>query len=212
MTDTLIDALTQNLKPVKPLRAWPLWLGAGVGLILAMIYVVYFYRMRPEFTGAPMTFMSVGKPLLFLVTGTSALWAVSGLARPEGWLEWRHVLPVAAMLVVVVGAFGLDIGRSGVADLRADLDGGVGLCYLTILCGGAAGLIAMWRLWLRRTATSHPVTLGAMAGLAVGSLMAAAYSLHCDMDAPVYLLLVYGLAVAILTAAAAIIGSRLLRW
>ncbi|ESQ93246.1 hypothetical protein ABAC460_00675 [Asticcacaulis sp. AC460] len=212
MSDTLIDDLTKDLKPVKPLRNWPMWLGAGVGFLLAAAYVIGFYGLRPELAGAPMKFMAVGKPLLFLVTGASALWAVSGLARPEGWLKWRHVLPIAVMLVLVTGALGLDIGRSGMAAVADGLNGGMRLCYITILCGGAAGLVALWRLWLRRTATSHPVTLGAMAGLAVGSFMAAAYSLHCTMDAPVYILAVYGLSVAILTAAAALIGGKLLRW
>lgn len=212
MTDTLIDDLTKNLKPVKPLRAWPMWLGAGIGLILAVTYVVGFYGLRPELRGAPMPFMAIGKPLLFLVTGLSALWAVSGLARPEGWLKWRHVLPIAAMLVLLVGALGLDFGRAGMESIREGMNGGTRLCYITILCGGVAGLAVLWRLWLRRAATSHPVTLGAMAGLAVGSLMASAYSLHCTMDAPIYILLVYGVSVTLLTAAAALIGGRLLRW
>ena len=51
-----------------------------------------------------------------------------------------------------------------------------------------------------------------MSGLAAASLMAAAYALHCDGDAPVYLLAVYGGAVAIFTAVAAALGARLLRW
>jgi hypothetical protein len=212
MSDTLLDDLTKDLKPVKPLRAWPMWLGAGVGLALAASYVIGFYGLRLELSGGPMKFMAVAKPLLFLVTGISALWAVSGLARPEGWLKWRYVLPIVTMLVLVIGALGLDIGRSGMAAVAEGLDGGMRLCYTTIICGGLAGLVALWRLWLRRTATSHPVTLGAMAGLAVGSLMASAYSLHCNMDAPAYLLAVYGLAVAIVTAIAALIGGKLLRW
>ena len=82
----------------------------------------------------------------------------------------------------------------------------------TIVCGGGAGLIAMWRLWLRRTATSHPAILGAMSGLATGALMAAAYAIHCDRDTPVYILGIYGGGVAIVTAIAALLARKLLRW
>ncbi|EGF92730.1 hypothetical protein ABI_11670 [Asticcacaulis biprosthecium C19] len=212
MSDALIDDLAKDLKPVKPMRTWPMWLGAGIGLVLAAAYVIGFYGLRPELDGGTFTFMAIGKPLLFLLTGVSALWAVSGLVRPEGWLKWRHILPIAAMFVLVTGALMLDLGRSGMAGVSDGLNGGVLLCYMTIVCGGIAGLVVLWRLWLRRAATSHPVTLGAMAGLAVGSLMAAAYSLHCNMDAPVYILAVYGVAVAVVTAAAALIGGKLLRW
>ena len=62
------------------------------------------------------------------------------------------------------------------------------LCTTTVVFGGLAGLIILWRLWLRRAATSHPVLLGAMAGLATGAFMAAAYAVHCDRDWSSYIL------------------------
>lgn len=51
-----------------------------------------------------------------------------------------------------------------------------------------------------------------MSGLAAASLMAAAYALHCDGDAPIYLIAVYGGAVAIFTGIATWLGGRFLRW
>ena len=213
----LIDDLAVDLKPVKPLRSRPLWVGALFGLSVAALYIWCLYGPRPELSA--LTYgnwsgnrMSVVKPLMFLALGLSALWGVSGLARPEGRPKLRYLLPLLIIGGVVLGGLLVEYRQEGWARMSDNLSGGVLICYMTILCGGMAGLIVLWRLWLRRSATSHPVALGAMSGLATASLMASAYALHCQGDAPVYLLLVYGAAVAILTGIAALLGSKLLRW
>jgi hypothetical protein len=136
----------------------------------------------------------------------------SGLVRPEGRPKLRYLMPVLIIGAIVFGALLVEFQHEGWTRTMANLSDGVLICYMTILCGGMAGLIVLWRLWLRRSATSHPVSLGALSGLATASLMAAAYALHCQGDAPVYLLLVYGMAVAILTGIAALLGGKLLRW
>ena len=213
----IIDSLTDGLKPVKPLRNRPLWLGALAGLIVAVLYIWFLYGPRPELTALmggewPRSHMPVVKPLMFLALGISALLGASGLVRPEGRPKLRYLMPVLIIGAIVFGALLVEFQHDGWAGTMVNLSDGVLICYMTILCGGMAGLIVLWRLWLRRSATSHPVSLGALSGLATASLMAAAYALHCQGDAPVYLLLVYGMAVAILTGIAALLGGKLLRW
>ena len=218
MNDALIDDLTRGLKPVKPMRAWPLWLGAGIALVLAGLYIWFLYHPRSELRDLvahgtwPTNPVALAKPLLFLILGVSALWAITGLARPQGRMKLRYLLPVLVLGGITVGNLISEVMMFGMDDIASRLNGGVTVCFTTILCGGLAGLVVLWRLWLRRTATSHPVALGAMSGLATASLMAAAYALHCNMDAPVYIVAVYGLAVAVFTAFAAILGKWLLRW
>ena len=90
--------------------------------------------------------------------------------------------------------------------------GAAGLCFSTVFVGGLGGVGLMWRLWLRRSATSYPVLLGMMSGLAASTLSAAAYALHCNMDAPVYILFVYGSAVAAVVAISGLVGRRFLNW
>ncbi len=213
----LLDTLATDLKPVKPLRSRPLWLGALVGLIVAALYIWFLYGPRPELVALshgdwPGRHMPVVKPLMFLALGIGALWGVAGLVRPEGRPKLRYLLPVMIIGGIVSGCMVFEYQNEGWGRMTDNLRGGVLICYLTILCGGMAGLIVLWRLWLRRSATSHPVALGAMSGLATASLMASAYALHCQGDAPVYLLLVYGAAVAILAGIAALLGGKLLRW
>jgi hypothetical protein len=217
MSDALLDTLTKNLRPVRPLRNSRLWLGAGAGLVVAVIYILVFYHPRNDvrmlmhghWSGNP---MAVVKPLMFLVLGLSALWATADLSRPEGRLKFSRLLALILMAAAVIAGVIYEGVVFGLHDYAAWLSAGVDVCYMTILCGGMAGWLVMWRFWLRRTASSQPRLLGAMSGLAAASLMAAAYALHCDGDAPIYLLAVYGGAVAIFTGIASLLGGRFLRW
>ena len=65
---------------------------------------------------------------------------------------------------------------------------------------------------LRDGASAAPRRSGAMAGLAAGGFAAAVYALHCPEDAPQFFLVWYSLGIAILVAAGAAAGARLLRW
>ncbi len=217
MTDALLDTLASGLKPVKPMRLWPLWLMAGAGLGLAALFVIFVYGPRPEMVALshgtwPAAFVVIGKPLLFLITGLSALWSIGGLIRPEGRLRPLTLAPMALLVLLVVVLFGVQFVSEGPAKVAASLDGGDMLCFETIVGGGAIGFAMLWGLWLRKAATSAPVTLGALTGLAAASLMAAAYAIHCNMDAPVYILLIYGAAVGVFTGVAALAGRRLFKW
>jgi hypothetical protein len=217
MSDPAIDALVGRLSPVKPLKASALWRGAALAVVVAAVYVVILYGMRPELkiltmpmlTHRPMILL---KPILFLLLGISALRGVADLARPEGQLRFRVLLPALLLFGALLGVFVNDVTTHGVAKTFDNAFGAANLCFMTILCGGTVGVVLMWRFWLRRSATSHPVQLGAMSGLAASSLMAGAYAIHCNMDAAVYLLMVYGLAVAVFTALSALVGQKLYRW
>ncbi len=215
-SEKLIDDLAGALRPVKPLNARGLWLGAAVAFVAAALYIFFSYGPRPEIAafihGQGMkSQMAWFKPFLFLLTGAGAFWAVADLTRPEGRLRWRTLVPLSLALAVEVGAL---IGDTLVrpSEVMTGLHQPAMMCTMTVVCGGLAGLIVLWRFWLRRAATSHPVLLGAMAGLATGAFMAAAYAVHCDRDWSSYILVYYGGGVAITSAIAAWLGSRLLRW
>jgi len=215
-SDKLIDDLAGDMRPVRPLNVNALWLGAAVAFVAAALYIFFSYGPRPEIAAfvrghAITAHMAWFKPLLFVVTAAGALWAVADLARPEGRLRWRTLVPLIMALAIELGALVGDAMMKP-SEVNAGLHQPAILCMTTVVCGGLAGLIVLWRLWLRRAATSHPMVLGAMAGLATGSLMAAAYAVHCDRDWSVYILVYYGGAVAITAAIAAWLGQRGLRW
>lgn len=215
--ETLINDLIDDLTPVKPLRNASLWTGAIVTVVLAALYIFFVYGPRPEiraalhgvWISAQMMWL---KPVLFLSIGAGALWSVTDLVRPEGRFRLRTLLPMTAAIGIVLVMLISDLTKFGVAEVLSHAHDPARLCFLTILCGGLAGFALMWRLWLRRSATSHPVLLGAMSGLAAASLMAAAYAVHCNMDTPVYILAIYGAPVALLAGIAGLIGGRIFRW
>lgn len=215
-SDKLIDDLAGALRPVRPLQPRALWLGAAVALVAAGLYIFFNYGPRPEIASfvhgqgmnSPMAWF---KPLLFIVTGAGAFWAVADLSRPEGRLRLRTLMPLAVALAVELGALVSD-SMARPSEVMTGLKQPAILCTTTVVCGGLAGLVILWRFWLRRAATSHPVLLGAMAGLATGAFMAAAYAVHCDRDWSSYILVYYGGGVAITSAIAAWLGKRFLRW
>ena len=213
----LINSLVGDLKPVRPMRAALLWVGAGVGLLLAAVVISVFYGFRPEIVALskgtlPVHFTPIGKPLLFLVIGSAALWSVSKLNRPEDEFSIIHGLPIIVGVSIAIFNMVLEMATEDYVFLIQQLQDNVLLCYTTILCGGAIGQLVMWRFWLSKGASSFPTMLAAMSGLATSSLMASAYSLHCPMDAPIYIVLVYGMAVAIYTGLSTLLGRHFLKW
>jgi len=145
MSDAFLDTLTTGLKPVKPMRMWPLWAGAGIALIVAVLYIWFLYHPRVELRDLvmhgtwPTNPVAIVKPLLFLALGVSALWAISGLARPQGDMKLRYLLPVLVLGGIVMGNLISEIMVYGWEDIAGRLNGGVTDCFLTILCGGMAG-------------------------------------------------------------------------
>lgn len=215
--DDLIDSLVNDLKPVWPMRTALLWTGAGVGLLLATLYISVFYGFRPEISAMskgtlPVHFSPIGKPLLFLVLGVTALWSVSKLNRPENEFSITHIFPIIAGVTVAILNMIVEVATEDYVFLIQQLNGKVILCYATILFGGTIGQLIMWRFWLSRGASSFPTILAAMSGLATSTLAASAYALHCPMDAPIYLVLVYGTAVAIYTGLSTVVSRHFMKW
>ncbi len=215
--DAFLDRLAADLKPVRPLRLWPLWAIAVTGLVIGAVFVIMAYHPRPELLtmahgNMPGKWMAVAKPLLFLVAGLSALAGAAGLVRPDGEVQPKPLLPAAFMVLFVLMGLFIQFIAQAPSQVVQSLVGGNILCMTTIIAGGAIGFAALWALWLRKSATSHPTALGTLTGLGTASLAAAAYAIHCNMDAPIYLLSIYGLAVAVFGAIGAFLGRRLLRW
>ena len=65
---------------------------------------------------------------------------------------------------------------------------------------------------LRHGAPTRPVLAGAVAGLLSGGLAAALYASHCTDDSPLFVATWYSLAIAIVTVAGMLAGSKVLRW
>ncbi|HWJ74948.1 MAG TPA: NrsF family protein [Kaistia sp.] len=209
-TDDLIRGLAADEKrETSPGRAVALLLPAG--LAVAVLLFSLLLRVRPDFL--PML-ATPWLPFKFAVTlslAVAALLIVSRLVRPG-----VRAGPVAVSLLVPCGM--LALGIAAVLGLTPPETWGPGLvghyaryCVVFVPLMGAPILAALL-LALRKGAPTRPGLAGACAGLAAGGLGAALYAFHCTDDSPLFVLTWYGIGIAALTAAGALIGRRVLAW
>ena len=85
------------------------------------------------------------------------------------------------------------------------------VCLASVPLLAAPVLVAVLRV-LQRGAPLRPALTGAVAGLLAGGLGAALYAAHCVDDSPLFVATWYTLAIALVAAAGALAGHRLLRW
>lgn len=209
-TDDLIRGLAADTtREASPGRAVTVLL--PVGFAVAVLLFMLLLRVRPDFLPMLATPWLPFKFALTLSLALVGLLLISRLARPG-----IKAGPVAITLLVPGGMMALGIAAVlGATPPESWMPGLVGhyarYCVLLVLLMGAPILAALL-LALRKGAPTRPGLAGACAGLAAGGLGAALYALHCTDDSPLFVLVWYGIAIAVLTAAGALIGRRILAW
>jgi hypothetical protein len=210
-TADLIRALAQD----NDSRGRPPWknltLALAVGGAVALSLTLGFLGLRPHLL------THVGETrVLFKLFFTSLLAALStilvlSLFRPDAaWRAPLRLLAIAPVLLVLANLG--EISSVPVADWGARLWGVNAFhCLRSIPLLSFATLIAVL-LALRQGAPDRPAIAGAGAGLLAGAVGAFFYATHCPDDSPFFVTVWYSLAIGFMTAAGALIGSRVLRW
>ena len=121
---------------------------------------------------------------------------------------WALLVPAALLAAGVAGELMTTPGSSW----RGRLFGHYALYCVSLIPLISAPVLAAVLLALLRGAPDSPTLAGAAAGLLAGGVGAALYALHCIDDSPFFVLAWYGAAVALVTAAGAFIGRRVLAW
>lgn len=209
-TEDFIHALAADRAvEASPRRA--LVLALAIGAVIAAIVFELALGVRGDVEAALQTMRF---PFKFAVTMSLAAAGVNlaaALARPGADIR------AAARLLIVPA---LLIGAAVVAELvvvpaggwRPRLVGNNAAVCLTAIPVIAAGPLAALLLAMRRGAPTAPARAGAAAGLVAASLAATFYASHCTDDSPLFVAVWYTTAIAIVAAAGALLGSRLLRW
>lgn len=208
-TDELILSLAQ--KPAAP-ALHPGRIGlvmlAVTGLSIAVFLAVF--GMRDGLPGLLAQPLIAAKTLLPALACLLALPVLLTLLRPEG--RGSDLMRLLLPLALGAGLWGLGFALRPAAERFADATlFSVVECVGLILVIGAVPLGTAMRL-LQRGATVRPVLAGALAGLVVGAGAAAGYSFFCLQDNPLFYVTWYGVAIALLTGAGAVMGWRWLRW
>jgi hypothetical protein len=211
-TDNLIQALAMDagLPPASLGRTLSLWLLPGI--VFAIFIYVAALGLRPHLLSLagddPRIFFKIGlMTLLACVTVPLTL----RLARPAARLRGPALALMIVPALLVVGIFA-ELAATPEADWGARLIGHNAMfCLKSIPLLAFAPFCALL-LALRDGAPSHPALAGAAAGLLSGAIGAALYATHCPDDSPLFVATWYVLGIAVMVAAGALIGARILRW
>ena len=152
--------------------------------------------------------------LKFLVTLALAISAVAvalHLSRPEASLRgfgWYLLIP-AGLLAAGIGGEMMMPQR---LPMMTRLVGSNSKICLTVIPALSLPLLIAALIGLRHGAPSRPALSGAIAGLLSAGFAATLYASHCTDDSPLFVATWYTLAVALVAAVGALVGSRVLKY
>jgi hypothetical protein len=167
-TDVLIDRLTTELKPVRPLGpAWiraTVWLAIGLPPLAAVAMLDGITVSPASMVADPYRFIEFAAILATAVTAGAAAFASTIPGSSRGWVV-LPVLPLAIWLMNLGKACVEDMLRFGSAGLLLRIDGP---CFPALVAMSVVPTLTMW-LMLRRGA---PFQAGASYPLAALSIAA----------------------------------------
>lgn len=209
-TEELIRALAADgARPVVPIGR-SLFKALIIGVALSVALFLVRLHMRADIAEALYTPRFVFKLIVVLSLAVTAAILLSETARPLPRFRWRGALMLAPALLavgVVVELLTMPASTWSARLIGHNALHCVSLIPLLSLAPAACVLIA-----LRRGAPARPALAGAVAGFVSGGVGAALYALTCPDDSPLFVATWYSIAIAVVTAASAYIGSRTLRW
>lgn len=207
MTNDFVEQLVAELKPQPILKNQHLWLLALLALLAAAISIKLTLDFRTDASATVWW-----KPALFFFAGLASIAWLADIARPGQRLRLWHLAPLVVTDVVLMWQLITQLMQHSDAPWAALQDAGAYYCVSVITLGGAAILLALWYGWLRKTASDQPALLGALSGFSAGCIAAAAYALHCDHDAMLYIAVYYFMPIVLLSLLGAWLGQRYLDW
>lgn len=201
-TDALIHGLSASLAPVRrrSLRREAAALLALGGVELALVLV--FGAMRPDMRQiilSPLMAWKIGS--LALLSAASCACAIRSFAPASPLRYSLMLLPGLAAIALIGGAFVSDAADSS-RTLMERLAPAHGLrCVAAIVLLGIP-LMAMLTALMRRAAPVRPARSAWLAGVAASTSGAVIFTACCPMNDPLYIVVWYSAAIALLTAAA----------
>jgi hypothetical protein len=209
-TDDLIRALVEDHAPRRGTLPQRFLVVSGLGILAALCLYGVLLSPRADLMAALTSW-----PAGFKVVAALSLVAAAGAlafrqARPEPAPGSRAALaPVLALLALAVS---VELATSPPSLWGPSLVASDGFACLLLIIALSLAPLAAALVWLRNGAPSRPPLAGAAAGLFAGGVGAALYATHCTNDSPLFVMVWYGLSVAITAGIGAALGGKTLRW
>ncbi|MBI5318861.1 DUF1109 domain-containing protein [Bradyrhizobium sp.] len=209
------EQLIRSLAADNSHRARPV----GYVLMLALLaaapvsLLIFFAELgvRPDIMTAMKNPFFDLKFAVTLALAISAIAVALHLSRPEASLRgfgWYLLIP-AGLLVAGIGGEMMMPQR---APMMTRLVGNNSRFCLTWIPVLSLPLLIAALVGLRHGAPARPAVSGAIAGLVSAGFAATFYASHCTDDSPLFVATWYTLAIALVAAAGALIGLRVLKY
>ena len=209
-TNDLINMLAEDA-PVRLRLGCRLAFALIGGIIVAAVLLLSTVGMRPDLATAIETARVQSKFMVTLALAIAACALVFRIGRPGVSLKpWLWALAAAPLLLAA--AVSTELAVLPEASWHAAMMGRHARFCVFFVPLLALGPLAFFLFALRQGAPESPAIAGVVAGLAAGGIAASIYASHCPDDSPLFVAVWYTTAIAIVTAAGGLIGSRLLRW
>ncbi|MDZ4790795.1 MAG: NrsF family protein [Hyphomicrobiales bacterium] len=208
-TEDLIDGLArqagEQASPVE--NRFGLAEAAGVTVAVGLFLAVL--GPRADFADAINT---PWYPIKLLIMGGLAALAfpvVTALARPGASVPATYLLLAAAALAAAMVADLVLVGADGASGRMFGRNATSCMTFIPIFA--TAPFLAAF-IALRHGAPTRPGLTGAAVGLFCGAIGGFLYGIFCPDDSPLFVVVWYSLAIAIVAAAGFIVGRLALRW
>jgi hypothetical protein len=209
------EQLIRTLAADSPHRARPVGYVLGLALLAAApVSLAMFLSglgVRPDVMTAMHNPFFDLKFVVTLALAVAAIVVSLHLSRPEvslkGWW-WLLLIPVG----ILAAGIATEMMMPQRLPMIVRLIGSNSRICLTAIPLMSLPLLAGALLALRHGATTRPAAAGAIAGLLSAGLAATLYASHCTDDSPLFVATWYPIAIALVAAVGALVGSKVLRF
>ena len=209
------EQLIRSLAADGTHRARPVGYVLGLALLAAapVSLAMFLSRLgvRPDVMAAMHNPFFDLKFVVTLALAVTAIVVSLHLSRPEvslkGWW-WLLLIPVG----ILAAGIASEMMIPQRLPMIVRLIGSNSRICLTAIPLMSLPLLAGALLALRHGATTRPAAAGAIAGLLSAGLAATLYASHCTDDSPLFVATWYPIAIALVAAVGALVGSKVLRF
>lgn len=212
-TPELIDQLSGDLSATpQGLVARRVGLGVVVGGAFAATVVLALWGTRSDMAGAIASLAFWAKLAYPTVLAVLGLAATLRLARPDAHVARSTWIGMALVLMAMAGLAAAELWRVSPNEYGRMIMGSTSAVCPWLIALLAMPVMAITLAVLRRMAPTRLTLAGAVAGLTAGATAALVYAFSCGETALPFVLIWYGIGMAIPTAAGALLGRLVLRW
>ncbi|WP_127144047.1 NrsF family protein [Pelagibacterium montanilacus] len=208
-TEDLITALAADTSSTRTGqdRAWTLAILGSV--VLAGLVFFATIGPRADLMAAVQTLRFDFKFVLTLSLALSGFMVLRAAAVPGARVPLRALLiaPVLGFAAVGTELMALPAGVWAMAAVGKNM-----LVCLTFIPLISLAPVLVLTLALRNGAPTRPALSGALVGLTAGAIGATFYAAHCTDDSPLFVMVWYPIAIALVTAMGAALGRLFVRW